>query len=102
MTTIAFLGTGTMGLPMARNLARAGFDLRAWNRSRERAEPLTEVGAEVLEQPQEAAAGADLIITMLSDAEAVLAVAEEALPGVSGDALWVQMSTIGVSGSERC
>jgi 3-hydroxyisobutyrate dehydrogenase len=44
MTKIAFLGTGTMGMPMARKLARAGFELRAWNR------------------------GADLLITMLSAA----------------------------------
>ncbi len=53
---------------MARNLARAGFPLRAWNRAR----PLGDDGAELFEDPREAAAGAELVITMLSDADPVL------------------------------
>lgn len=102
MTTIAFLGTGTMGLPMARNLAEAGFALRAWNRSPDRARPLSEAGAEVLEDPREAVAGAELMITMLSDAEVVLETAERALAGAEDGLLWLQMSTIGIEGTERC
>lgn len=101
-TKIAFLGTGTMGLPMARNLARAGFELRAWNRSIGRARPLAEDGAEILEAPREAAEGVDLMITMLSDADAVVEVAEQALPALEEDALWLQMSTVGIAGAERC
>ena len=102
MTTIAFLGTGTMGMPMARNLAEAGFALRAWNRSPEHARPLTDVGADVLEDPQEAVAGAELMITMLSDADVVLGTAEQAVPEADQDLLWLQMSTIGIEGTERC
>lgn len=102
MTTIAFLGTGTMGMPMARNLAEAGFALRAWNRSPDRARPLSDVGAEVREDPGEAAAGADLMITMLSDADVVLETAEQALAGAEEGLLWLQMSTIGIEGTERC
>jgi 3-hydroxyisobutyrate dehydrogenase len=102
MTTLAFLGTGTMGLPMARNLAQAGFQLRAWNRSAERAQPLSEHGADVFEDPREAATGADLLITMLSDADPVIETAERALGGAEANALWLQMSTIGVTGTERC
>ena len=102
MTTIAFLGTGTMGMPMARNLAEAGFALRAWNRSPDRARPLSDVGAEVLEDPREAAAGADLMITMLSDADVVLKTADPALAGAEDGLLWLQMSTIGIEGTERC
>lgn len=102
MTTIAFLGTGTMGMPMARNLAEAGFALRAWNRSPDRARPLSDVGAEVLEDPREAAAGADLMITMLSDADVVLETADRALAGAEDGLLWLQMSTIGIEGTERC
>jgi 3-hydroxyisobutyrate dehydrogenase len=102
MTTIAFLGTGTMGLPMARNLAEAGFQLRVWNRSVERARPLSGHGAEIFEDPQTAASGADLVITMLSDADPVLETAERARGGAQAPALWLQMSTIGVEGTERC
>ncbi len=46
-TKIAVLGVGVMGAPMARNLLRAGFDVRVWNRTRERAEALAAQGARV-------------------------------------------------------
>ncbi len=102
--TVAFLGTGTMGLPMARNLARAGLEVRAWNRSRERAEPLTDDGAKVCDTPAEAARGADVLVTMLTDADAVLAAVEgddPALPALTDDAVWLQMSTVGLEGCTR-
>ncbi|MDQ1625137.1 MAG: 3-hydroxyisobutyrate dehydrogenase, partial [Actinomycetota bacterium] len=65
--TVALLGTGTMGLPMARNLSAAGFVVRAWNRTRGRAEPLGTDGATVHDSPGEAAQGADVLLTMLYD-----------------------------------
>jgi 3-hydroxyisobutyrate dehydrogenase len=102
MSTIAFLGTGTMGLPMAHNLVSAGFQIRAWNRSRDRAEPLRDAGAEVFDEPGEAARGAATIVTMLSDAVAVLDTAPAALEAAGEDVTWLQMSTIGVEGTERC
>jgi 3-hydroxyisobutyrate dehydrogenase len=102
MTTIAFLGTGTMGLPMARHLARTGFELRAWNRSVDRARPLEADGVIVCEEPGGAAQGADIVITMLSDAAAVLDTAAPALDAASPVALWLQMSTIGLEGTSRC
>ena len=65
-TIVAVLGAGgTMGFAMARNLAQAGHGVRAWNRSLEKAQPLTEDGAEVLDTPAEAVEGADVILTML-------------------------------------
>lgn len=87
---------------MARNLIDADFTLRIWNRSTDRAKPLGEAGAEVLEDPAEAAAGAEVLITVLSDADAVLESAEPALQAIDGDALWLQMSTIGIAGIQRC
>lgn len=102
MAEIAFLGTGTMGLPMARNLLKAGFKLRTWNRSTERARPLAEDGAEVVGDPRDAAQGADVLITMLSDTAAVLAATGDALGALKQGALWIQMSTIGMAGTERC
>jgi 3-hydroxyisobutyrate dehydrogenase len=96
---LAVLGTGTMGAPMARNLAVAGHEVRAWNRSRERAEPLAADGVQVAGSPDEAAAGAEIVVTMLSDGDAVEAVAAElAFPD---GAVWAQMSTVGIEATER-
>jgi len=102
--TIAVLGAGgTMGLPMARNLARAGFGVRAWNRSPDKAQPLADDGVQVLDSPAKAARGADVILTMLADADAVLESMPQALSTEpAGEAVWLQMSTIGESGTERC
>jgi 3-hydroxyisobutyrate dehydrogenase len=100
--TVAFLGTGTMGAPMARRLLDAGFSVRAWNRTAERAQPLAEHGAEVLGEPEEAVRGAGLVVTMLSDAATVLDTAAAALPAAGGETIWIQCSTIGIQGAERC
>ncbi len=101
--TIAVLGAGgTMGLAMARNLARAGYTVRAWNRSQDKAQPLTEHGAEILDTPAEATRGADVILTMLADADAVLESMRALAADPAEDTLWLQMSTIGERGTERC
>jgi 3-hydroxyisobutyrate dehydrogenase len=91
-----------MGLPMARNLARSGFTVRAWNRSPERARPLTEHGVEVCDTPRNAALGCTVLVTMLSDAGAVLDSAGAALGALERDAIWLQMSTLGIRGIELC
>src|SRR5581483_2524819 len=104
MTTIAVLGTGIMGFPIARNLASAGFDVRAWNRTRERAEPLTEHGVTVADTPRAAGQDADVVITMLIDADAVEATMDGpdgALSAGRPGLLWLQMSTVGVEAAER-
>ncbi len=105
--TVAVLGAGgTMGLPMARNLSRAGFEVRAWNRSHKKAESLTEDGAQVLDSPAQAAQGANTILTMLADGDAVIdCMSGEAGilgHGIGNDAVWLQMSTIGEPATERC
>ncbi len=69
--TIAFLGTGLMGQPMARRLVDAGFDVTVWNRSPEKAKKLEKAGAKVVGHPDEAARGKDIVITMLSEGRAV-------------------------------
>ena len=68
---IAFIGTGLMGGPMARRLLGAGFTLAAWNRDSAKAAPLAEHGARVAASAREAAEGADVVITMLTDGNAV-------------------------------
>jgi len=104
--TVAVLGAGgIMGFAMARNLARDGYAIRAWNRSREKAEPLADDGAEIADTPAQAAEGADVIVTMVADAGAVLDAMDGdagALSTSTGKAIWLQMSTIGIEGTERC
>jgi 3-hydroxyisobutyrate dehydrogenase len=103
---LAVIGAGgTMGLPMARNIAKAGMNVRAWNRSPEKAEPLAEDGIDLFGTAAEAAAGASTVLTILSDAEAVVDAMEGpdgVLAGAEDGALWLQMSTIGIEGTERC
>ncbi|CAN5238397.1 NAD(P)-dependent oxidoreductase [soil metagenome] len=100
--TVAVLGTGIMGAAMARNLLSAGMEVRAWNRSREKAEPLAQEGAEVADNPADAAKGADFILTMLSDADAVEeAVGGDVLSALAEDSVWLQISTVGEGGNER-
>ena len=94
-----------MGFPMTRNLARIGFIVRAWNRSPEKIEPLAGDGAELCATPADTARAATVIITMLSDAGAVLEIMEGddgALATASDGAVWLQMSTIGLDGTQRC
>jgi 3-hydroxyisobutyrate dehydrogenase len=100
-TTVAVLGTGTMGAPMARSLATAGFPVRVWNRSRDKAESLAGDGITVAGSPADAAAGADVLITMLYDVASVAAVAPEALTALPDAAIWLQMSTVGVAGTRE-
>jgi 3-hydroxyisobutyrate dehydrogenase len=102
--TVAVLGAGgLMGLAMARNLARDGYAVRAWNRSRDKAEPLTGDGAEIFDSPAQAAAGADVVLTMLADADSVLDTINDVFSAdLAPDAVWLQMSTIGEAGTDRC
>src|SRR5881409_1527619 len=95
---VAVLGAGTMGGPMARNIADAGIDVRVWNRTRERAQ---ETGLEVADSPAEAVEGADVMLTMLADGDAVGEVAEQALSALGDDAVWLQMSTVGIAANEQ-
>ena len=64
---VAFVGTGIMGQPMALNLLKAGYSVRAWNRSAAKTAPLAEQGAEILASAAQAADGVQTLICMLSD-----------------------------------
>ena len=108
---VAVLGAGgAMGFAMARNIARAGLPVRAWNRSRAKAEPLAQDGAVITDTPAEAAEGATIVLTMLADAEAVVQSMDSddgALPVMArrndpDHPVWLQMSTIGEDATRRC
>ncbi|MEV0229366.1 NAD(P)-dependent oxidoreductase [Nonomuraea sp. NPDC050786] len=96
MAEVAVLGAGLMGAPMARNLARSGNNVRVWNRSEEKARPLAADGATVAGSPAEAVEGADVVITMLLDGDAVRAAMTAAAPGLREGQVWAQMSTVGL------
>lgn len=99
---IAFLGLGSMGRPMAFNLARSEHEVVVWNRTREKAEGLD--GATVVESPKRAAEGADIAITMLSGdtAEEAVCFGEDGLlAGLGEGATHASMSTISAGFSRR-
>ncbi|WP_084957883.1 NAD(P)-dependent oxidoreductase [Thermoactinospora rubra] len=101
MTSVTMLGTGIMGAAMARNLAGAGLKVTAWNRTRDRALPLEGDGVTVAADPAEAVAGADVVITMLSDGRAVEEAVTAAAEGLRAGQIWAQMSTVGVAATDR-
>ncbi len=101
---IGFLGLGKMGTPMALRLIAAGHELRVWNRSEGKTEPLIREGAIVAGTPAEAELGADAVITMLfNDAahEEVIFGANGLLDAMSPGVLHISCSTISVALSER-
>lgn len=94
---IGFIGLGIMGRGMARNIAKAGFELRVWNRTTSRAEEFVQAGAIVSATPAELAATSDIIVTCVSDTpdvEAVILGDNGVLHGANAGALVIDMSTI--------
>ena len=100
---IAFLGTGRMGGPMAANLARAGFEVRAWDRTASHAAALVKDGATVAASPAEAVRGAGILITMLADGPATDQVwnGPDGLMAAGPGLIWVQMATVGLEWTQR-
>ncbi|AJF65042.1 NAD(P)-dependent oxidoreductase [Streptomyces vietnamensis] len=92
---IAFLGLGSMGLPMARRLLDAGHPLTVWNRTAAKADALVADGAVRAATPAEAVRDADVVVTMLADPAAALAVADEMVPALRPGTHWVDTSTVG-------
>ncbi|RUR35263.1 NAD(P)-dependent oxidoreductase [Vreelandella populi] len=107
MTTsrsIGFIGTGIMGAPMARRLAKAGHQVRAWNRTKSKADSLETVGVETVERPEQAVTESDVVIVMLSSGP----VCDELLLGSAGllnamqpGATLIVMSSIPVETARR-
>jgi 3-hydroxyisobutyrate dehydrogenase-like beta-hydroxyacid dehydrogenase len=98
MATLAFLGLGSMGLPMARNLVQAGFDVRVWNRTPAKTREVS--GAQAAATPQAACTGAEFAVSMLADdaaVEATILGTDGALAGLGKGALHLGSSTISVA-----
>jgi 3-hydroxyisobutyrate dehydrogenase len=103
VTATAFLGVGAMGRGMATSALRAGIPTIVWNREPEATRDLAELGADVAETAADAARRADFVVTMVTDADAVISIARDQgmLAALAPGTIWVQMSTIGVAGIER-
>ncbi|HET8821496.1 MAG TPA: NAD(P)-binding domain-containing protein [Thermoleophilaceae bacterium] len=96
---VAVLGTGIMGGAMARRAAAAGIEVTAWSEPLDDARALAADAVRVAETARDAAAGADVAVTMAPDADAVASVARSFPP--SGEFVWCQCATVGLDGCER-
>lgn len=94
--TVALLGTGIMGAGMGHNILAAGLALRVWNRTAARARPLADAGATAVTDPADAVRGADVVVTMLGNADDVAGVLERAAGGLAPGQVWLQTTTVGV------
>ena len=100
---VAVLGIGAMGHGMAASALRAGIPVIVWNRTMEATRDLAECGAQVAPTAAEAARQAAIVVTMVTDADAVISIARDQgmLAALAPGAIWAQMSTIGVAGIDR-
>ena len=98
---IGFIGLGLMGSRMAENLLKNNYKLVVFNRTKEKAEPLVEKGAELKASPAEVAKEADIVITMLSNPDAVKEVSEQFLHEMREDKIWIDSSTVNPSFSRK-
>lgn len=97
--TIGFIGTGIMGFPMARHLAQAGYQVRAWNRTSEKAQPLAAFGVAIVTDVQDVVRDADVLICMLSSGpscDEVLLGTQGLIAGMRPGSLLIVMSSIPV------
>ena len=96
MQNISFIGIGLMGFPMAKNLLKSGFNLRAYNRSQDKADRLKEFGAEISTSIKDVVTNSDVIITMLTDDSAVEKVmsSDEFISNIKEGATVIDMSSV--------
>ena len=96
MKKIGFIGIGLMGLPMAKNLLKAGYSLKAFNRSQKKAEALKEFGAEIATSIDDVVSNSDVVITMLTDDAAINEVMDSSnfLENLKSSATVIDMSSV--------
>jgi len=96
MKKIGFIGIGLMGLPMAKNLLKAGYSLKAFNRSQKKAEALKEFGAEIATSIDDVVSNSDVVITMLTDDTAINEVMDSSnfLENLKSSATVIDMSSV--------
>jgi 3-hydroxyisobutyrate dehydrogenase-like beta-hydroxyacid dehydrogenase len=101
MEQIAFLGLGQMGSAMAGRLLEAGYSLRVYNRTAEKAKPIVEKGATLVDRPAEAVSAGGILVSMVADDEAQHAlVGDDLLAGLGPGGLHLAMSTVSPAGAK--
>jgi 3-hydroxyisobutyrate dehydrogenase len=98
---VTIIGAGRMGSAMAARLVDEGHHVTTWDRDPDRAGRLTGIGVTAAADAASAVADSSVVITMVTDGEAVLAVAERMLPAMRPDAVWVQASTVGAEWADK-
>jgi 3-hydroxyisobutyrate dehydrogenase len=98
---VTVLGAGNMGSAMTARLIDTGHHVRTWNRTAEHVPRLADLGARVEPDLRSAVTAAPVIITMVTNGEAVHAIAEQMLPATRPDAVWIQASTVGAEWADR-
>jgi len=96
MKSIGFIGIGLMGFPMAKNLLKSGYNLKAYNRSQDKADRLKEFGAEISLSVKDVVTNADVVITMLTDDAAIEKVmsSDEFISNIKEGATVIDMSSV--------
>ena len=96
MKNIGFIGIGLMGFPMAKNLLKSGYILKAFNRTQNKSDKLKEFGAEISTSIKDAVTNSDVIITMLTDDAAVEKVmsSDEFISNIKEGATVIDMSSV--------
>ena len=96
MMNIGFIGIGLMGFPMSKNLLKSGYNLKAYNRSQDKADRLKEFGAEISKSIKEVVTNSDVVITMLTDDAAVEKVmgSDEFISNIKESATVIDMSSV--------
>ncbi len=101
---IGWIGLGKMGIPMSKNLVKAGYPVTVYNRTKEKTKELAAEGAQVADSPRELAAGVDVVISMISDdpvLETVSTGPSGAFEGARTGAIYIDMSTVSPVASGR-
>ena len=96
MMNVGFIGIGLMGFPMSKNLLKSGYNLKAYNRSQDKADRLKEFGAEISTSIKEVVTNSDVVITMLTDDAAVEKVMsnDEFITNIKENATVIDMSSV--------
>ncbi len=104
MARVGWIGLGNMGVPMSKNLIKAGHEVTVWNRTKAKAQPVLDAGAQWADSPKEIAEKCEFIFTMVADGPALQDVTlreDGVVAGLSAGKIVIDMSTVAPEESEK-